>query len=95
MKQKSKKLFYILCTITLLLVVAELFMSNRLTNEGRIIAKIQAETLALEKENSEIKTQIASLGGLQRSREEALAKGFVKGENILNLTTKTTVAKRP
>lgn len=95
MNQKSKKLFYTLCAMTLLLVVAQLFMSNRLTNEGRIIAKIQTETLALEKENTEIKAKIASLGGLQRSREEALAKGFVKAENVLNLTTKTTVAQKP
>lgn len=95
MKPNSKKLFYILIIITLTLVVAELFMSNRLTNEGRKIAKIQAEIANIEKQNNEIKEKITSLGGLQYLHKEALARGFIKSENVLNLTTKSTVAQRP
>ncbi len=77
------------------LIVAELFFSNRLTVEGKKIEVMQEEVAALDEENSLMKNQIASLGGLNRLNQAAKEKGFIKAEAVLNLTRKATVAVRP
>ncbi len=95
MKQNSKKLYFIIFTVVTALIMGELFLSNRLTVEGRKIETIQEEVASLEEENSLVKNQIASLGGLNRLTQAAKEKGFIKAEAVLNLTRKATVAVRP
>lgn len=92
MKENSKKVYFILSLLVIVLVLFQLFLSNRLTVEGKRLEKIQAEIATLEEENNYLRSKIASLGGLSKLTLVAEEKGFVKNPPVINLTGKVPIA---
>ena len=91
-----KKLSYVTLSLLIsILVLFQLFLSNRLTVKGRKLEEIERNISQLEEENSYLKTRIASLGSLSRLILTAKEKGFIKNPPIINLTGRIPIAAYP
>lgn len=94
--KKIRNFSYIAIFLLILcLLVLQLFLSNRLTVEGKRVEKIQAEIIRVEEENNYLKGQIAKVGCLAKLIQTADEKGFIKDPPVINLTGKVPVAVYP
>lgn len=89
---KKNFIYFILALLIIVLVLLQLFLSNRLTMEGKRLEKTQSEISRFREENNYLKSQTASLGGLSELTLKAKEKGFIKNPPIVNLTSKVPIA---
>ncbi len=75
--------------------VAQIYFSTQLATKGKKITTLEKETQILEEENKNLKSEIASFGGLNKLLSLAAEKGFTKDFQIINLSSKVPVALNP
>lgn len=92
----KKKWFYFLPFVLIVVLgFAQIYFSNKLATRGQQITIYEQEIGLAGKENKKLKGEIASSGSLNKLKEAAEEKGFVKTFKIVNLSTKIPVALNP
>lgn len=74
------------------LTLVQLFLSNRLTAEGRKLELLQNKISQTKEENNHLKTEIASGVGLSKLSLVASKKGFIKNPLVINMTNRASIA---
>jgi len=73
----------------------QIYLSNRLATKGKKLTVYEKEINLIKEENKRLKSEIASLGCLNKLTLAASEKGFIKEPHIVNLSTKVPVALSP
>lgn len=81
--------------MTVVLGILQIYFSNKLATLGKKLSSYEKETVFFEEENKRLKSETAFFGGLNQLTLIALDKGFVKNPEIINLTSKVSVALDP
>jgi len=81
----------IIIAITIILVIGQVLIANRLTSFGLTLNKLNQEKQGLDEENKHWQQQIASSSSLTRLAEKAAENGYIKAQTLY-LTPKLPVA---
>ncbi len=93
MKQSFKP--YLIFIFVLLLIVFQIFVSNRLADYGQKISKLTQQTNDLTLENQRIKKKIASSSALTNLNQKAKELGFTQKAQIYYLDEPYPIAQNP
>ena len=95
LNQEKRWPYFLIIFFNVALGILQVYFSNKLATLGRKLSFYEKETVAFEEENKRLKSEIASFGGLNQVILIASEKGFVKNPEIINLTSKVSVALSP
>jgi len=72
--------------------ILQVYFSNKLATRGKISQEFEEKIIQLEKENQQIRSEVARQGGLNELTLQATKKGFIKNPAIVNFSSKIPVA---
>ena len=76
----------LVATMTLVLFMATLVAANTLATQGTSSGGVNAKIAALQNENANLQTQVASLTAVSRIYSEALNRGYVAPDKVIYTT---------
>ena len=88
------KLIKLLFAVITLLVITNVTLTNRSVDESLVVADLSRDITSLQKENTILKAQVASLGSLGTIREKIAEAGFTAAPKVASITTSSSVASR-
>lgn len=88
------KLIKFLSVIIVLLVIANVTITNRSVDEGVTVANLGKEISALQNQNTILAAQVASAGSLGNISARLVDAGFVETKNIAAIQSTPSVASR-
>lgn len=89
---KRKIIIFITFITFIFFIILQLYLSNRLSSEGKKLEAVQNKIIIAKEENKSLKKEIAVSGCLSVLIEEAEKKGFIANPPINNLTGKVPIA---
>lgn len=81
--------------MVLFLLGLQIYLSNRLSTEGKNLQRLETEISTLWEENQKLKSETGEIVGLGKLSKIASEKGFIKNPKILNFKTDLPVALSP
>jgi len=87
-----KCLYYCPFVLVVVLGILQVYFSNKLATRGKISQEFEEKIIQLEKENQQIRSEVARQGGLNELTLQATKKGFIKNPAIVNFSSKIPVA---
>lgn len=88
-----KKLFYYLpLFLIVVLALVQIYFSNKLATQGRILKECEKEISLIEEENKKLKSEAVGAVGLIKLSQIASEKGFHKNPSVINLSNRVPVA---
>ncbi|PIR98984.1 hypothetical protein COT87_01890 [Candidatus Collierbacteria bacterium CG10_big_fil_rev_8_21_14_0_10_44_9] len=88
------KLIKILSVIIVLLVIANVTITNRSVDEGVVVANLGKEINELQNQNTIMKATIAEAGSLSSLREKIVSAGYIETSKVTTLANVSSVASR-
>lgn len=88
------KLIKLLFGVIVILVIANVTLTNRSVDEGIVLANLSKEITALQNENTILKGQVASLGSISNLTAKLEEAGFIETPKVVSLPTTSSVASR-
>lgn len=75
-----------------MLLILQIYLANKLATFGTYLRDLEKEISLKEEDSRLLKSEIASLGGLNELAKAASEKGFVKVTSVVNFSNKTPIA---
>lgn len=88
------KLIKLLFGVIVVLVIANVTLTNRSVDEGIVVANLSKEISELQNQNTILKGQVASLGSIGNLTAKLAEAGFVETPKVVSLPTTSSVASR-
>lgn len=82
-----KLILFTICCGVGMLILANVFLTTRLSNLGIHLKNLQSQTETLELQNQQLETYLHKSGSLHTLEQEALNQGFSADVSYLNLQT--------
>jgi len=95
MKTKISWLSFFSIILIVALGMLQIYLANTLATKGRQLTEQEKKIAEIEKDNQELRTEIASLGKISELPSVAQEKGFLENPKVVNLTGKIPVALNP
>lgn len=88
------KLIKALSAVIVLLVIANVTLTNRSVDEGVVVANLTKDIAELQNQNTILRATVAEAGSLDALSERIAEAGFVDSPKVVSLSTPTSVASR-
>lgn len=88
------KLIKLLFGVIVILVLANVTLTNRSVDEGIVVANLSKEIATLQNQNTILKGQVASMGSIGNLTAKLEEAGFVETPKVVSLPTTSSVASR-
>jgi cell division protein FtsB len=88
------KLIKLLFAVIVVLVIANVTLTNRTVDEGVVVANLSQEIAQLQNENTILKAQVAAAGSIGNLSAKLTEAGFVETGKVVSLSTTASVASR-
>ncbi len=88
------KLIKLLFGVIVVLVIANVTLTNRSVDEGIVVSNLSKEIAALQNQNTILRGQVAALGSIGNLTAKLEEAGFVETPKVVSLPTTSSVASR-
>ena len=82
----------IICLLIVVLSIAQLFISNKLTTEGLELARLEEETKVLSESNAQLEEEVTKSLALTHIASKAAERGMIKENSVLSISSSTRIA---
>ncbi len=90
---RSTTLLIAVCmSITILLIFAQVFISNRFVTSGMTVVELEKERAQYVEQNERLMQKIASASSLLTIEQKAITMGFQKGTKFVSISSDLPVA---